>query len=92
MKTSRSKGKQGENTTKAQEQIVTGTLPEYGTELDIELVTGVAPITLLAPTPENLAALELELLEAEQSLAHYQAKTEGLRKIIKNMLPRVVRK
>lgn len=88
MTTSRSKGKQGEK--KRHKSIaIEEFYPSEGTEVKVDIITGVAPITLLAPTPENLDALELELKQAEASLRHYQDKVIGLRKLIDNMIPRV---
>lgn len=91
MTTSRSKGKQEEK--KRNKSLdLTEFHPSNGTEVKVTIITGVAPLTLLEPTPENLDALTQELREAAESMRHYQNKVIGLRKIIDNMIPRVVRR
>lgn len=92
MTTTRSRGKQGETNKRSKSLDMTEFFPSKGTEVKVDVITGVAPITLLEPTPANLEALEKELRESEASLRHYQDKVVGLRKIIDNMIPRVVRR
>lgn len=91
MTTSRSKGKQGEPRRKRSISD-NDFIDSQGREVKVEIITGVAPITLLEPTPENLEALQFELLQAEQSLKHYQTKVEGLKKLIGNMKPKITRR